>query len=305
MMDYNFTDDENTVSFKVNEDYENLEKYLKKEYEISSRMIKRMVREKSIYLNGKKVKRNVEIKKGDIITLLMQEEQDETLPDPDVKLDIVYEDNDLLVLNKQPFRVVHTTRNHQMGTIANGVVDYFIREGIKKRVRFINRLDRDTSGILLIGKNSFAHQQISKQFEADTVVKNYMTLVKGVVLKDSDTIDLPIEREDEENSIIRIVRADGKRAITHYQVIKRFKNASLLKVRLETGRTHQIRVHLKYIGHPIIGDSLYYKESPFIKRQALHSYSMEIDRPRTKERILLEAELPKDMKELIKKLENN
>lgn len=302
MEDSKFQDSESCVSFKVKRDCDKLENYLKEDYGVSSRMIKRMVRDKSIYLNQEKVRRNVKVRKGDIIHLIMGDEEENSLPDPEVNLNIVYEDMDLLVLNKQPYTVVHTTRNHQMGTIANGVADYFITKDIKKRVRFINRLDRDTSGILLIGKNSFSHQQVSDQFKNDTVTKKYMTLVDGVVKADKGTIDAPIEREDAEESIIRVVRPDGKRAVTHFEVAERYKNATLLKVRLETGRTHQIRVHLKYMGHPIIGDELYFEKSPYIDRQALHSYYMEIEQPRTREKLMLEAELPEDMKNLIEVL---
>jgi 23S rRNA pseudouridine1911/1915/1917 synthase len=296
-----FGESESVVSFDVKTDADNLEQFLKREYDVSSRLIKKMVREKSIFLNGEKVRRNVSIKRGDIITLVMEEEQDNNLPDPEIELDIIYEDIDLIVLNKKPYTVVHTTQGHPIGTIANGISYYFMEKGIKKKVRFINRLDRDTSGVLLIGKNSFAHQQVSKQFKDNTVEKTYLTVVDGIVEKDRDTIDLPIEREDED-SIIRVVRPDGKRAITHYEVVERYKNATLLKVILETGRTHQIRVHLKHIGHPIIGDSLYFEENGDIDRQALHSYGMKIKLPRNKKEIELKAELPYDIVELIEKL---
>jgi 23S rRNA pseudouridine1911/1915/1917 synthase len=299
-----FKENENTVSFKVESDADNLEHFLKREYDVSSRLIKKMVRERSIFLNGDKVKRNVNVKKGDVITLVMEDEEDNNLPQPDIELDIIYEDIDLIALNKKPFTVVHTTKGHPIGTIANGLSYYFMENGIKKKIRFINRLDRDTSGVLLVGKNSFAHQQIAKQFKDNSVEKTYMTVVDGVVEKDSDTIDLPIERECED-SILRVVREDGKKAVTHYEVVERYKSATLLKVKLETGRTHQIRVHLKHIGHPIIGDSLYFKESELIDRQALHSYAMKIKLPRDKKQVELVASLPFDMINLIEKLKKD
>lgn len=299
-----FSESESVVSFKVDIDADNLEQFLKREYDVSSRLIKKMVREKSIFLNGEKVRRNVNVKKGDTITLVMEDEQDNNLPEPDIELDIIYEDIDLIVLNKKPYTVVHTTQGHPMGTLANGLSYYFLENNLKKKIRFINRLDRDTSGVLLVGKNSFAHQQISNQFKDNSVEKTYLTVVDGVVENDRDTIDLPIEREGED-SIIRVVREDGKRAVTHYEVVERYKNATLLRVRLETGRTHQIRVHLKHIGHPIIGDSLYFEESPYIERQALHSYSMKIKLPRNKNEIELKAELPYDIADLIEKLKKD
>lgn len=301
MKQIEFVESESMVSFKVEADSDNLEQFLKREYDVSSRLIKKMVRERSIFLNGEKVRRNVNVVKGDVISLFMQDEEDNNLPEPEMELDIIYEDIDLVVLNKKPFTVVHTTQGHPMGTLANGLAYYFLENNIKKKIRFINRLDRDTSGVLLVGKNSFAHQQISKQFKDNTVEKTYLTVVDGVVEADKATIDLPIERESED-SIMRVVRADGKRAVTHYQVVERYKNATLLKVRLETGRTHQIRVHLKHIGHPIIGDSLYFKESTDIDRQALHSHTMKIKLPRNKSEVELKAELPYDILNLIEKL---
>lgn len=297
-----FRDSESVISFEVKKDADNLEHFLKSEHDISSRLIRKLVRERMIFLNREKVRRNVSVKSGDVITLIMPDEEDNNLPQEEVALDIVYEDMDLVVLNKQPFTVVHTTKGHPIGTLANGLSYYFLVNGIKKSIRFINRLDRDTSGILLVGKNSFSHQQISSQFKNDTVEKTYLTIVDGLVESDSGTIDAPIEREDGEDSIIRIVRPDGKRSVTHYEVVERYKSSTLLKVRLETGRTHQIRVHLKHIGHPIIGDSLYFEESEHIDRQALHSYSMCINLPRTNERIELTAPMPEDMKNLINHL---
>ncbi len=302
MEEFDFRDSENAISFIVKEDYDNLENYLKEKHNISSRLIKRVVRERMLFLNEKKVRRYVPVSKGDKISLLMTDEDTDTLPDSGVDLDIIYEDLDLIAINKKPNTVVHNTRRHPLGTVANGVADYFIKTGIKKTERFINRLDKNTSGVLLVGKNAFSHQQISDQFKNDEVVKHYMAVVDGIVEKDFDTIDLPIERENED-SVKRIVREDGKNAVTHYEVVERYKNASLLKVRLETGRTHQIRVHLKYIGYPIIGDSLYFEESELIDRQALHSYSLEIVQPRNKEKIVLTAELPGDMKRLLEKLD--
>lgn len=302
MKEYDFIDSESIISFYVDRDSDNLEVFLKGRYNVSSRLIRRLVREKLIFLNRERVRRNVSIRKGDIITLVMEDEEDSNLPDSDVELDIIYEDFDLLVLNKQPFTVVHMTKGHPIGTIANGVSDYFLKNNIKKSVRFINRLDRETSGVLLIGKNAFSHQQVSHQFKNNTVKKYYIAIVEGIVKDDFGTIDKPIERESED-SMLREVNPEGKRAITHYEVIKRYKEATLLKVRLETGRTHQIRVHLKYMGHPIIGDSLYNKESSLISRQALHSYSMEIYQPRREKRLYLVADLPKDIKRLIEVLE--
>lgn len=295
-----FEESENVILFKVNEYGFTLEKYLKEKHNISSRLIRKLIKEEGIYLNHKKVNKKLEVKKGDIIHLLFSNEEDNNLPDTEVKLDIIYEDFDILALNKDPFRVVHTTQKHTMGTISNGVAYYFLEENIKKSVRLINRLDRDTSGVLLVGKNSFAHQQISDQFSDDSVEKWYIAVVDGIMCNDNGIIEAPIGLEDGENAIRRIVREDGKYSKSIYQVIKRYPKSTLVKVKLETGRTHQIRVHLKHIGHPIIGDSLYNKESEFINRQSLHSFITVIEQPRYKNKIKLIAKFPKDIIELIK-----
>ncbi len=198
--------------------------------------------------------------------------------------------------------VVHPTKSHQENTISNGIAYYFKENNIKRKIRLVNRLDMDTSGVLLIAKSSFAHQQMALQFEKNLVEKRYMAVVNGIVEKDQDTIDLPIGRE-EEKSIRKTVTPKGQRAITKYKVIERYKNATLLDIEIITGRSHQIRVHLNHIGHSVIGDSLYFETSPpYINRQALHSYYLKLKQPRTKEILELKANLPRDMEELIEQL---
>ena len=210
---------------------------------------------------------------------------------------------DILALNKPPFIVVHPTKSHGENTISNGIAYYFKENNINRKIRLVNRLDMDTSGVLLIAKSSFAHQQMALQFENNTVEKRYMTVVKGLVETDQDTINLPIGKE-EEKSIRKIVRPDGKKAITKYKVIERYKNATLLDIEIITGRSHQIRVHLNHIGHPVIGDTLYFESSPYINRQALHSYYLKLKQPRTKGELELKAELPKDIGKLINYLKS-
>lgn len=293
-----YEESESVIKFKVESGDVKIETILKTEFGVSSRLFVKLIKNRNLFLNGESAHRKDIAKKGDIITIVLEDEEDTHVKQPEIPLDIIYEDLDLVIVNKQPYMVVHPTKNHPYGTILNGMSSYFEQKGIKKKVRFVNRLDRDTSGVLVIAKNSFGHQQMSKQFIDDTVEKGYMTVVEGIVEKDSDTIDIPIEREDED-SIIRIVREDGKRCITKYKVVERYKNSTLLKVKIETGRTHQIRVHLKHIGHPIVGDALYNSESPIIDRQALHSYYLKFKAPRSGEYREVRAELPEDIKKLI------
>lgn len=269
-------------------------------YNVSGRLFRKLNREKGILLNGEIAKKRVKVNKGDILTIVMEDESDNIAPQ-DIPLDIIYEDNDLLVLNKQPNVVVHPTKSHLDGTIANGVSKYFRQKGIKKKIRFANRLDMDTSGILIVAKNQFAHQQLGIEFENNSVEKKYLAVVEGIVKEDENVIDLPVGRE-EEKSVKKTVTLEGKNAITKYKVLERYENASLLEVQIFTGRSHQIRVHLNYIGHPIIGDTLYNEPSNYINRQALHSYYLKTKHPRTNSYIEFNAPLPKDIEDLICKI---
>ena len=296
-----FEESENIVVFKVEEGGVDLEEFLYK-HEISGRLFRRLYKAKHIYVNGKYLRKGLVLNQGDLVSIYLEEESESTKPE-NIDIDIIYEDFDLLIINKQPNIVVHPTKSHQENTLSNGIAYYFKERGIKKKIRFVNRLDMDTTGILMVAKNPFSHQQMALQFESNEVEKKYKAIVSGIVEKDEDYIDLPVGRE-EENSIRKIVTKNGQDALTKYKVLERYNNASLLDVQIFTGRSHQIRVHLNHIGHPIIGDTLYDKESIYIKRQALHSYYLKIKHPRTKKEIELFASLPDDMKDLIKQIKN-
>ena len=284
------------ILFNVEKSGDSLGEFLSK-HQVSRRLFRKLYKEKNIYVNGEFRRKDEILEKGDLVSIVIVDEEDDTIPEP-IPLNIIYEDMDLLVLDKQPYMVVHPTKGHQTNTIANGISYYFKSKGINRRIRFVNRLDMNTSGILIVAKSSFAHQQMALQFENNQVEKRYMAVVAGVVEKDEDIINLPLGRE-EERSIIKTVTKDGKDAITKYRVLERFKDASLLDVQIFTGRSHQIRVHLNHIGHPIIGDTLYYKSSEYIERQALHSYYLKAKLPRSREEIEFKASLPQDMERLI------
>ncbi|MGN1033688.1 MAG: RluA family pseudouridine synthase, partial [Intestinibacter sp.] len=220
----------------------------------------------------------------------------------DLNLDIVYDDFDLIVVNKPPFMVVHPTKSHFENTMANGVTDYIIKKGEAVKIRFVNRLDMNTSGLVIVAKNPFAQHVLSSEMKDEGFDKKYITVVKGIVEKDRDTINEPIYRPTDD-SVKRVVDPRGQESITHYKVIERLKDATVLEVKLETGRTHQIRVHMSHIGHPIIGDELYGSlDEDLINRQALHAYSLKFKQPRTKEILEFKTDIPRDMKELIEKL---
>lgn len=293
-----YQDSESVINFKVKGENTKIETILKTDFSVSSRLFAKLIKNRNLFLNGENAHRKDKAKEGDMITIVLADEEDTNMKQDDIPLDIIYEDLDLILLNKQPNVVVHPTKNYPYDTILNAMSYYFDKNNIKKKVRFVNRLDRDTSGVLVIAKNSFGHQQMSKQFEDDTIVKGYTALVEGIVELDSDTINMPIEREGED-SPRRTVRSDGKTCITKYKVIERYKNTTLLSVKIETGRTHQIRVHLKYIGHPIVGDPLYNEESTLIDRQALHSSYLKFKAVRTNESVEVSADLPEDIKKVI------
>ena len=202
--------------------------------------------------------------------------------------------------------VVHPTKSYQSGTLANGVINYFQETNQNCIVRLVSRLDMNTSGLIIIAKNQYSHGMLSKEMSANNVGKRYLAIVHGLIEDESGTIDKPIYRpEGTEFGTMRIIDERGQRSITHYKVVERFKDSTLVECKLETGRTHQIRVHLSSIGHPIYGDVLYGdgdNEMDLIKRQALHAYALDFKSPRTGEMLSLKSDLPDDMKELIEKL---
>lgn len=289
-------DSKNHINFTYSNENLNLQDFLNT-IELSGRMFRRLYREKKILVNGKFQRKGIILKKGDIVSLVMDEEIENIEPKK-MNLDIIYEDDDLLIINKEPNIVVHPTKSHQTNTLSNGIAYYYKEKNIKKKIRFVNRLDMDTTGIVIIAKNSFAHQQMALQFENNTVEKKYLAIVQGLIKEDKGTIDSPIGRE-EDKSIKKVITENGQNALTKFKVVSRFREATLVEVRIYTGRSHQIRVHMNSIGHPIIGDSLYNEQSNLISRQALHSYYLKAKHPRTKETIEFKAPMPFDMVELI------
>ncbi len=290
-------ENENTIIYNVKPSQKTIEEVLEKQFDISGRLFRKLYKNKGITFNGKKIKRNQIIDKEGSIILFMENESHEYIPE-NIPIDIVYEDYDLLIINKNPGIVVHPTKSHKCGTIANALAYYYKIHNIQKKIRFVNRLDMDTSGILVVAKNPFGHQQMSKQFDEDKVVKKYLVLVEGVVEKENGEINKCIGK-DENDSVKNVVLENGKPSRTKYWVVEQYKEATLLEVQITTGRTHQIRVHMDHIGHPVLGDTLYNKPSKLIDRQALHSYSLEFKTPRTQKRINIKAELPQDINKAI------
>jgi len=287
--------------FNISKDDEGkrLDNFLKFEKGFSTRLIKKITKNNCAFINGKIAWADDILKEGDIVEILLKENKEQDIMPEDIPIDIVYEDEDILVVNKPPFMVVHPTKSHQSGTLANGVMNYFKKTKQNCIVRLVNRLDRDTSGLVMIAKSQFAHQAMAKMFEKNKVKKEYISIVKGKMVG-KGTIDLPIDRPNLE-SIKRCVVEGGQRAITHYEAIASSEDVSIVKLILETGRTHQIRVHLSYIGHPILGDELYGEKSNIIQRQALHAFRLTFNKLRGEDLIVCTANIPQDMIEILKK----
>ena len=289
-----------TLEKKVEEKYDGIviREFLKEELELSSRLIRRAAIEKRIFVNKEAVRMRKVLHTGDIVEVKLERVESQNIIPEKMEL--------ILVLNKPPYTVVHPTRGYPTGTLANGVLYYFNETNQNCIVRLVSRLDMDTSGLIIIAKNQYAHMALSKEMQLNHLEKRYLAVVHGHLQKEEGTIDLPIFKpEDEESIFKRIIDERGQRSITHYKVVKKFKDATLVECLLETGRTHQIRVHLSHIGHPIYGDTLYgygEEEKELIPRQALHAYGLDFKSPRTKEKLSLRAELPEDILNLINKL---
>ncbi len=272
---------------------------LRKNYKFSARFRTKMKYQSLVDLNGTPTPGYIKPGAGDIIGVRLPDETSDFDPE-DIPLDIVYEDDDLILVNKQPGIIVHPTKGHPEHTIANGVMKYMIDSGQSFKVRFANRIDMDTTGIIIVAKNANAQNELSSQMRKSTVVKKYYALVEGLVEEDHFLIDLPVGRPDEVSIRRAVMPEGGKNALSEVNVIERFTSDeygphTLVEVTLHTGRTHQIRVHLSHIGHVIAGDVLYEGSTRLIDRQALHAYYIEFDHPMTKERVSFRAGLPDDI----------
>lgn len=270
---------------------------------LSHSLVVRLKHQYKIKVNGCTARTNYCIQAGDVITVDMDfTEENKIIPEP-IPLDIVYQDEDFLVINKPAGMSTHPSRRGDTGTLANAVTYYWQRLGRNTLFRPINRLDRDTSGLVLIGNSQFAHQGIFRQKKGRIVERGYIALVEGTMEKDSDRIDQPIARLDDKKRQ-RTVHPDGQPAVTHYKVLRKFPQHTLLSLRLETGRTHQIRVHLSFLGHPVCGDLLYGSPSPLIDRQALHAEKLSFIHPRNGKEIILEVPLAEDIQKALDRLTN-
>src|SRR5690554_3272217 len=291
--------------------------------------IQKAIDEGQVMINGQATKANYKIKPGDLITVMMEEPKRdfEVLPE-DISLDIKYEDDSLLIVNKPAGMVVHPAHGNWSGTLVNALAYHFSKlpelPGNSGRPGLVHRIDKDTSGLLVIAKSEKTMTHLAKQFFDHTIRRTYLALVWGEPSTDQGTIDVPIGRSAKNRKMMDVYPdgSQGKNAITHWKVLRRLRYVSLIQCNLETGRTHQIRTHMKYLGHPLFNDALYggdiirkgtqfAKYKSFIKncfdvlpRQALHAQSLGFVHPITKEQMYFESPLPADMQEVLEKWEN-
>lgn len=288
------------LTYVVTNSDESIKQILKNKFNMSDRFILKLKSSNSIYINDNPVFINYKIKTNDILTIIEDSKEDSSniLSNPNIKLNILYEDEFLLIVDKPSNLPVHPSILHYEDSLSNAVKYHFEKIGLQKKIRPVNRLDKDTSGIVIFAKNEYIQECLVKQMKSNIFEKKYLAILSGILKKNSGTISAPIGRKD--GSIIeREIRNDGDLAISHFKVLERLNNMTLVEYTLKTGRTHQLRVHSKYIGHPIVGDSLYDTESPLISRQALHAYEVSFIHPISKEKIVIHSDLPDDIKSLI------
>lgn len=290
-----------------------LDRYLaEQDVSLSRSMIQKLLEEDNIVVNGKKEKASYKVKQGDRIEITIEPPKEVKLEAEDIPLEVVYEDNDILVVNKQKGLVVHPGSGNWDGTLVNAIMahckDSLSGIGGELRPGIVHRLDKDTSGLLIIAKHDKAHIAMSEQIKNREVKKTYIALIRGTIAENEATIDMPIGRSTKDRKKMAVTKT-GKEAITHFKVINRFTTLkgsyTLLEIKIDTGRTHQIRVHMAEIGHPVIGDVVYSngKNEFGVEGQCLHAKRLEFCHPITGKKMVLEAELPEYFEKIVNELE--
>ena len=296
---------------KLVADIENvrLDMYIaQKNDKLSRSMIQKLIEDGEILVNGQTKKISYKVHTGDEIEINIPEPKETNIKPQNIPVEVIYEDSDIIVVNKPKGMVVHPANGNPDGTLVNAILalckDNLSGIGGEIRPGIVHRLDKDTSGLLIIAKNDLAHKNISEQIKNRQVKKIYIALVKGNVAEDEATIDMPIGRSTKDRKKMA-VRKDGKTAITHFKVLKRYNKYTLLEIKIDTGRTHQIRVHMAEIGHPVVGDMVYSsgKNEFGIEGQMLHAKSLDFRHPVTGKEMHLEADLPQYFVDVLNKLQ--
>lgn len=292
----------------VEEENIRIDKYLASNTDFSRSLIGKMLEDKAILLNGKSVKASHKVSLNDVIDIDDNYVKDDYIEPNKMDLNIVYEDNDIIVINKPSGVVVHPGSGNKNNTLVNGLKYYTTNlsdTNGEERPGIVHRIDKDTSGLLLVAKTNIAHEVLADQFKNKEVKREYLALIKGVFPHNSATIDAPIGRDKIDRKKMTVTSENSKKAITHLKVIKRYKKYTLVSLILDTGRTHQIRVHMQYIGYPIYNDPVYTNDVTTPFGQFLHSYKMDFNHPITKEKMHFECPLPSEFQEFIDSLKQD
>lgn len=301
-------DEENTEELKWSVEPDDakvrVDKYLSEQLnDVSRSQIQLWIEDGHVEINGNKVKTNYKLSAGDAITVRIPEASVVEIVPEDIPLDIYFEDRDVIVVNKPRGLVVHPAPGHASGTLVNALMFHCQDlSGINGELRpgIVHRIDKDTSGLLMAAKNDLAHASLAAQLKEHSVTRKYLALVHGNVSHDQGTIDAPIGRDQADRKMFTVTERGSKHAVTHFQVVERFGDYTLVELKLETGRTHQIRVHMKFIGHPLVGDPLYGRSKGLkMDGQALHAAILGFVHPRSGEYLEFSAPLPEDMEQLL------
>ncbi|MFD0588039.1 RluA family pseudouridine synthase [Paenibacillus sp. GCM10027627] len=273
---------------------------------VSRTQVQEWIKGGAALVNGKAVKANYKLYENDAVSLIVPDAEDANITPENIPLEIVYEDSDVIVINKPRGMVVHPAPGHSSGTVVNALM-YHCKDlsGINGMVRpgIVHRIDKDTTGLLMAAKNDLAHVSLAEQLKEHTVTRKYIALVHGNVPHDHGTIEAPIGRDSSDRKLFTVTDHNSKEAVTHFIVQERLNDYTVLELQLETGRTHQIRVHMKYIGYPLAGDPVYGRNKTVaLNGQALHAAVLGLTHPRTGERLLFEAPLPADMEHVLNSL---
>lgn len=279
---------------------ERIDKYLAEELGISRSTVKKMIDEGFVLVNGKEVKASLILSEADELFVKDGFIKEASFEAEDIPINIVYEDDDLLVINKKSGMVVHPGNGNTSGTLVNALMHYTKNLSKKEAFRpgIVHRIDKDTSGLMLVAKNDKAHDILAEGFKNKTIKREYIALVCGVIGEDSGVIDAPIGRDAKDRKKMCVTSENSKKAVTHFKVLKRYEHYTFLRLILDTGRTHQIRVHMKYIGHPVYNDPVYGKAYNDFG-QFLHSASIDFEQPTTHEHLHFECDVPKEFQDFL------
>ncbi|HWS29670.1 MAG TPA: RluA family pseudouridine synthase [Clostridia bacterium] len=296
--------EENLLTYVVdpNDHLIYLRDVFKQKLPLSHALLARLKAQEKIHVNGEFAHTNYRLQPGDRVTVDLNLNETNPIQPQNLPLDIVYQDADVMVINKPAGMAIHPVKEKTRDTLANAVTYYWLQQGESQLFRPVNRLDKGTSGLVLVAKSKFAHQAMYKQQRQSLVHRCYLAVVEGIMREEQGCVDLPIGRSQPGSSVFRIVDDDGKPAVTNFTVLKRYGDKTLVSLQLLTGRTHQIRVHMSHIGHPVCGDVIYGCASSLIERQALHAGWTSFLQPRTQIRMAFEVPLPPDMQQLIARL---